>query len=389
MPPVPDAVAPPAGNPRFPAIDGLRAVAAILVIVFHAMQFTQSGHTPIGRLFVHGDLGVGVFFLITGFLIYRPMIAAAMGESPPTPTITFYWRRILRIVPAYWLALAVLAPILTYAHPFGLANILFLQVYRGTWSRTGIAPGWSVCVEMSFYLLLPLYARILQSRWRHLDRRQRTRRELATLAVLGVGSLALRELIGVTGAPEVYTDLLPATLAWFCIGMSLAVLSVTQHTGWLTRVARRPGLCWLGALALYAVTASLTLKTAEDSVLIFAVYGLIAALMLLPLVLGGEWAGARLLRGRTLASLGLVSYGMYLYHFPLEREIHLHTGSTQADFVLLAALGVGIAVACGTLSYQLLERRVLALKNAVPFASLLAAKDLELDSSSPPSEVRM
>jgi peptidoglycan/LPS O-acetylase OafA/YrhL len=156
----PDVVAPPAGNPRFEAIDAMRGLAILSVIAYHADQLASpSGTYPIntvlGRALSHVDVAVAVFFAITGFLLYRPFFAASIGDAPRVPTRVYYWRRLLRIVPAYWLALIVLAPILTYAHSLGLPNFPFAQVYDPSQARSGIEPAWSVCVEMSFYILLP------------------------------------------------------------------------------------------------------------------------------------------------------------------------------------------------------------------------------------------
>jgi peptidoglycan/LPS O-acetylase OafA/YrhL len=362
----PDAVTPPAGNPRFPALDGVRAFAAIAVVLFHADQFTSARHTIIGHLFWHAEIGVTVFFLITGFLLYRPMFAAAVGDAPPTPAALFYRRRILRIVPAYWIALLVLGPLLIYARPLGLPNIFFGQIYRPRWARSGIPPGWSVCVEMSFYLLLPLYARILQWRWGSLDREERRGRELRLLGVLAVASLAFREMLLLGHVSPYLADPLPGTLAWFCVGMCLAVTSVQPHPGsLLRRLAAHPCSCWCAAVGLYGATL-LTPDESDQSVIVFSLYGAIALLILLPVVLSppGNFTGGRLLQTPLVTWLGLVSYGIYLYHYPIEQHLHVSTGSTAANFALVGAIGVTVGVACGALSYYTVERQALRLKNA-------------------------
>lgn len=377
----PEAVRPPSGNPRFPAIDGLRAFAALTVVVFHADQLTGAQNTVPGRFFAHGDIGVTVFFLITGFLLYRPFFAAAIGDAPLTATSLFYWRRLVRIVPGYWVALIVLAPLLVYAHPAGIPNFLFIQVYRpGEWSRSGIGPAWSICVEMSFYLLLPLYAKGLARICRGLSRQGRQRLELRVLATLALASLAFRVLLPhvLPNQPSrpFYLDPLPGTLMWFCAGMALAVISV-EPSGWgtrLHRLAARPWACWTLAGALYGATL-VTTDYNEQSSVIFVVYCAAATLLLMPLVLRDfhRFAGGRILHARPAAWVGLVSYGIYLYHFPIMTHLHPHTGSTVGNFALLAVVGAAIAITCGALSYYIVERPALSLKNTATFARLKQA----------------
>ncbi|HWH92968.1 MAG TPA: acyltransferase family protein, partial [Baekduia sp.] len=104
------AVTPPPGNPRFPAVDGLRAVAVLAVVVTHTAFISGfNGHGFLGEITARLDSGVALFFVISGFLLYRPFVAGRYrGERGPKVT-HYARRRVLRIVPAYWLALTVLA----------------------------------------------------------------------------------------------------------------------------------------------------------------------------------------------------------------------------------------------------------------------------------------
>jgi peptidoglycan/LPS O-acetylase OafA/YrhL len=342
--------------------------------MFHADQFTRGQNTAVGRVLAHADAGVTVFFLISGFLLYRPFVAAAFGDAPLASVSLFYWRRLLRIVPGYWVALLVLAPLLSYAHPLGLPNILLVQSY---WPRygdavSGIPPAWSVSVEISFYLLLPLYASRVAHACYGYPRRKRRRRELSLLAVLATASFALRVAIAHSVQHHQYLLVpLPFTLLWFCAGMALAVISVepTGAAAPISRLAAQPWLCWALALAAYGATLA-TARDSAESPAVFIGYAAAATLLLMPIVLRDfqHFAGGRLLHSRGAAWLGLVSYGIYLYHYPIMAHIHLHTGSTLGNLAALAALGVAVAVACGALSYYLVERRALALKSSAAFA---------------------
>ncbi|MGI8844575.1 MAG: acyltransferase family protein, partial [Thermoleophilaceae bacterium] len=167
---VPDAVAPPPSHPRFAPIDGLRAVAALTVLAVHVALLTNAYGTPVvGRLLAHLNIGVSIFFLISGFLLYRPFIAhrAAAGPAPPA-TRDYARRRILRIYPAYWLALAVLVIVPGLSGVLGgqwlgmVALVHALPVYdtRACMDAPlgcGLAHTWSLVVELTFYAVLPLY----------------------------------------------------------------------------------------------------------------------------------------------------------------------------------------------------------------------------------------
>src|SRR6185437_8974534 len=159
------ALRPPPGNPRFPLVDSLRAIAAISIFITHAYSKNgRSFHSWLGVYTDRLDIGVTIFFVISGFLLYRPFVAAHLGRGRNQPTRDYLWRRLLRIVPAYWFALTV-AWIL-----FGLPQMstshwwvyyAFAQVYHQAWVLGGIVPTWSLAVEASFYLALPLLALLL------------------------------------------------------------------------------------------------------------------------------------------------------------------------------------------------------------------------------------
>ena len=94
----PPAVSPPPGNPRFPLFDGLRAVAALSVLVFHAGYLSRAneGEAALSPYLARLNVGVAVFFVISGFLLDRPLLAARIGAGPPVRLRDFTRRRYLR-----------------------------------------------------------------------------------------------------------------------------------------------------------------------------------------------------------------------------------------------------------------------------------------------------
>ncbi len=85
----PPVVAPPPGHPRFPLVDSLRAIAAISVVIVHAGGLTV---TPVHGLVTHAEVGVAVFFAISGFLLYRPFVSARLNGARLS-ALTSYLRR--------------------------------------------------------------------------------------------------------------------------------------------------------------------------------------------------------------------------------------------------------------------------------------------------------
>ncbi|MBI5103619.1 MAG: acyltransferase [Solirubrobacterales bacterium] len=379
----PDALRPPPGNPRFPLVDGLRAFAALSVLVTHTAFLSGfNGHGFLGAVTARLDVGVTLFFVISGFLLYRPFVAARR-EGRPRPHVRRYFRRrALRIVPAYWLALTVLAiwPGLVGVHTgdwWGYYG--FLQNLSVDWIGGGITAAWSLCVEMQFYLALPLLA-LFADRWL-----AGPKDELMALGGLALASLAVRWATHADPSPDVWSNTIAGTFGWFALGMAIAVVSVQWHH---VPVARRPvvlravvpwPLAWWGLSAqLMILTTQIGMPTTYpqvyddvDWILGFALYGAMAVAFAVPAMLGdGRGVPATVLRWRPVAWLGLVSYGIFLWHHPLTGELReVQDWTSHGSFVVYTLAVFVAATACAAASYYLVERPLLRFKNPRPPAS--------------------
>lgn len=366
--------------PRFPHLDGVRAIAALSVLGVHTAGLTTftTSNDLLGPLTARLNVGVAIFFVLSGFLLYRPFVAARLADRDAPRIGGYLRRRALRIVPAYWLALTLLA-----IWP-GLNGVFtkdwwvyygFAQNLRGGWILQGIGPAWTLHVEITFYALLPFLA-LGAARWlrgRPVERQLWP--ELAAIAVLGLLSLALRAWRSVAGSPtEVGANILPQLFLWFALGLALAVVSahvadrpVGRRPGWVRFVGAHPGVPWAGAVAVLLLSTQVGLPILPladydtyELLCEHVLYALIAVLVVLPAAIGTDGGGRvrALLASRPLVWLGLVSYGVYLWHLPLGEEINARLGPRVADLgfpiITLAVLAASLVAA--TLSYTLVER---------------------------------
>ena len=355
-----------ARTPRNDEIQGLRAIAALSVLVTHVSLNAMGNRGPWGGLLARLDVGVAIFFVISGYLLYKPFARALLSDQP-LPSLRRYVRhRLVRIVPAYWLvvlasflfvpALGLVMPTTDFsAAPVGVTSVPFAAMFRFVtftqiyWTKTVAGPfpqAWTLATEMSFYVFLPLLAWALarHGRRRAADRASRLRTQWVMLAVLVVVATAFRLLVvslssaysgGANAATSVskYAAWLPNHLDLFAVGMAMAVLAVERE-------ADGPGAalaCRLdSALARpRGVAASLSLAVGTlvlagyglglsrtdlvygrvGEFLRHGAYGLIAAALVAPTVFGREGAGGyrALLRTRPMVFLGQVSYGIYIW----------------------------------------------------------------------------
>jgi peptidoglycan/LPS O-acetylase OafA/YrhL len=378
---------------RFPLVDSLRAIAALSVVAAHAAFPAGIYEDDFLRQFVTRlDVGVTIFFLISGFLLYRPFVRARfVGEGQPS-TGAYAWRRFLRIVPAYWVALTIIAYVqLDHSEIFSTHGFFtyycFGQVYRPETGLGGIPQAWTLCVEVAFYAMLPIWALAVR-RLPGGSPRELIRWELVALALLALASLVYKVVLVEHNALDnsasgPYMLSLPQFLDQFAIGMALAVASVW----WSSRekqpravrlVDQRPGIAWLVAFLAFVAASTLIGLTGEfgehidrsEFFLRHYLFTVVAIGLLLPAFFGDPANGLvrRVLANRVLLWLGVVSYGIYLWHSAVYEQLTRWrfgevTEATHRYVWFFAAAALSALVAA--VSYYVVERPALKLKRLV------------------------
>ncbi|MGQ0840663.1 acyltransferase family protein [Actinokineospora sp.] len=365
-----------------PALDGLRAVAAFAVLTTHVGfdAGLPTGTGLAGAITSRLDLGVAIFFALSGFLLYRPFVASALTDKPTPDVRRYLLRRAARILPAYWVAaIAVLVVFnrqwlhtpLDWAIPLGLTHIYFpLRL------PLGLEQTWSLATEAVFYVLLPVFAFVLGRLARGAGPATRARAQLAGLAVLALGGYVWSALIHAAPfAPATLSGMwLPGYLPWFCAGMALAVIAEWARTDdrpaeWLGTIAAVPGTCLLiaGGAFVVACTPLAGGKTVLESTRPWEalaktlLYTVIAAMLLVPLITATPHPRTRLILANPVSRfLGRISYGIFLWHLPVLRGYLAvtETPSFRAPFLLTMAVVSGVTVALATVTYYAIEQPV-------------------------------
>ncbi|GAA0219425.1 acyltransferase [Cryptosporangium japonicum] len=366
-------------------LDGVRALAAFAVVGTH-VGF-QTGRAVEGfwaPFLARLDFGVTLFFLLSGFLLYRPFVEAALDLRPRPQTTAFLWRRFARIFPAYWALLVLTMLIRPWEHDVGftvqkttwtdwIEYATLTHIYFGDNPHQALTHIWSLTVEMSFYLALPLIAAVSLKgrRPRRIMRRQTV--ALAVLFAIGpLWGLVIHQIPSMRD--QLALQWLPAYLDWFALGMVLACLpSAASVDAWprLRRLAEdlatAPGTCWiiagiLFALSMTPVAGPYTLEAATTSQWLakHLLYGATAFFMLLPLVSPAPRTHPLriALTDKRVRWLGEISYGVFLFHLVLMFTLvdALNLELFRGGFSTLFPLTVLAAIVVAAISYRVLER---------------------------------
>jgi peptidoglycan/LPS O-acetylase OafA/YrhL len=362
---------------RLVGIEGLRAIAASSILVYHVWLYgAPNGHyVHLGaatRGFDNLRSGVTLFFALSGFLLFRPYVAAAL-RGRTSPALGPYLRnRALRILPAYWFILLFVAFVLEHQllrNPKQLAaNAFFVQDYvPGYIFGAGIVPAWSLAIEVVFYLAVPVLGLIairLASR-RGLAPVAAAFVPVALMVAIGFGAKAALHLS--PGLGRVWSVSFLTHADWFAAGMSVAVLRVLWEDGRL-RLPRfwRPATLF-GAIAFTGGGLGLylrgTLSQLEYQTPVAVACGLVLALVVFS---APETRLVRALTWRPIYAAGLASYSVFLWHDPFVRALRDWgvTSSGRTGFAVNVLLVAALTAVLSTLTYLFVEKPALARKRS-------------------------
>ena len=369
---------------RIPALDGLRGIAILLVLLWHGIFVQGSRSLILSKLLLMGKLfwsGVDLFFVLSGFLIGGILLDA---KDSPHYFRTFYARRAFRILPLYGVLLGICffaryIPVHSIANWFAsigfvpvapLAFFTFSQnlwmAYIGTFSAGALNPTWSLAVEEQFYLTMPWVIRKLSRK--HI---------IVALACVVLCSPLLRTLlVFLLQEHGQFADyvLMPCRADALALGALVAVLvrdsrawnMVTRNSAVLTTITVCMLLClvWMSYSGLDYL--SVQVVTFGYSVLaLFYACCLIAALS----YKGG--VAKQIFTNKLLMRLGKIAYCAYLVHGPLLvvgyrvtnhifRQFHLKAGRPNAVTSVLGTLvGITLTIVLSSLSWRFIERPLL------------------------------
>lgn len=291
-------------------IDGLRALAVVPVMLFHAGFQTFSG----------GFVGVDIFFVISGYLITTIILSGLQHEK--FSLLSFYERRARRILPALFLVMAV-SSILAYAwmmpdefKNFGqslvattvFANNVLLAVTSGYWALASefkpLLHTWSLGVEEQYYVIFPLF---MVLGWRYFSRNL-----IRALGVIAILSFAIANW-GAFNKPDSTFYLLP-TRAWEILLGSFVAFYLNKYKNIESgRVSR--DFFSLGGFLLIVVSIFI-FNHAQPSPSFYTLVPTLGAVLIILFALEDTLVG-KLLGCKAMVGVGLISYSLYLWHQPL------------------------------------------------------------------------
>lgn len=332
---------------HLPSLDGLRAVAILLVLWFHLpREGLPEWLNRVAAALDPGYFGVDLFFVLSGFLVTRILLFNKASKIDRS-LVRFYFRRTLRIFPIYYLVLVVCATLDQENIPGSFFVYLNNYVYIFDDGPGYLRHTWSLAVEEHFYLFFPLLVYFLPTRvgaW-------------TSFVLIPAGALASVSIFrDVADDPKKIVDFVymatNVRVTSLCLGAGLAYVEPWMRNSW------KRSIC-IAALAVLT-SASCLLLLPRSSGLYFELRTLFASGVCWGTLLGvasADWGKLRFnpFHSQVLAYIGSISYGLYLYHQPLFELFGLRDSPTGSNLVFTL-----ITVFCvASLSYKFIELPIL------------------------------
>jgi peptidoglycan/LPS O-acetylase OafA/YrhL len=381
---------------RWPALDGLRAVAVLLVMFFHLQLFGS---------FAGGSIGVDIFFVLSGFLITTLLI----GEYEKTTKINFgafYARRALRLLPALFTVIVVAVLLVTLVqelHPLKyetLTGLPFVVLFLGNWAKVfdfnslGIlGHTWSLGIEEQFYLIWPLLFALLAAR----RRREHVAIVLTALAVFVMAYRFLLVSLGLNAQSlyfraDAHCDglLIGCALAFWLASGKMATPTIGRISRWAT----------VPALLIILIISEFVNDGNRGQFRFMLQYGialsvLCAAALIANQVTSPQPELSSILKAPIVVWIGRRSYGLYLWHFVVYRAVgslYHQRHLTNTNLMAENALKLGICFVAAAISYKVIETPALRLKRrfqpteAVPAADAISGVEVLWEADRPHGE---
>jgi peptidoglycan/LPS O-acetylase OafA/YrhL len=364
---------------RYPGLDGVRGIAILLVLALHfgvAADFPRQAPSGISRwlerIFYLGWSGVDLFFVLSGFLITSILLAS---KAEPRYFRKFYGRRALRILPLHYVAIALGLFVVPAVFPDRAAQLLgdarsgqiWLWTYSlniafslGWLANAGVfAQFWTLAIEEQYYLVWPWIVKYA------------SRGTLLTICgALVVESLAFRlAWIAVRHDWEGAYHFTLARVDALAVGGAIAVLANDER--WRLRLDRlAPAGLMIGVLAIGAMFLRFPRFYPSEWLVVTFGHSILALTFGCFVVVALRDPGPNWMRARWLELLGKYSYGIYVWHWPVQRVLLDLYGSRRAPTPALGATeaaaflmgGALLSVCCGWASYKVIEQPFLRLK---------------------------
>ena len=313
-----------ASSTRFPALDGLRAVSILLVLLSHM-------HDPFWSA-INGGLGVTIFFGLSGFLI-TTLLLREEDRNDRVSLKNFYIRRVFRILPLYLLALALTsALVLGLGLGQGGSNFLqrlpLLATFNGEFAGSGtFAHSWSLGIEEKFYVIWPLLAFSVPV----------VRRSLGRVLLLAVPVAAVSSFIPSTGYFGIYFPILGG-----------CALAVAMHNRSSFRVVHTLANPWISSALFLAmivfIAADVSILSQDVSKYAHVVFAALALLAMPGFLIRSGWQW-RALSVAPVVFYGSLAYGIYLFHPFVGEAVDrlVESGQTSAPLAIARFAGVFVA----------------------------------------------